>query len=80
VRDALKDPYNFEFLNLSADAKERDLEVALLNDVEKFLMEMGRGFALVGRQFPLRVVDEETGEEAEFFVDCSDSRFIPIAA
>lgn len=32
-------------------------------------MEMGRGFALVGRQFPLRVVDEETGEEDEFFVD-----------
>jgi predicted nuclease of restriction endonuclease-like (RecB) superfamily len=69
VRDALKDPYNFEFLSLSADAKERDLEAALLNDVEKFLMEMGRGFALAGRQFPLRVVDEETGAEAEFFVD-----------
>jgi predicted nuclease of restriction endonuclease-like (RecB) superfamily len=32
-------------------------------------MEMGRGFALVGRQFPLRVTDEETGEEDEFFVD-----------
>lgn len=69
VRDAIKDPYNFEFLNLSADAKERDLELALLNDVQKFLMEMGRGFALVGRQFPLRVPDEETGVEAEFFID-----------
>ena len=69
VRDALKDPYNFDFLNLSADAKERDLEQALLSDVQSFLMEMGRGFALVGRQFPLRVVDEETGEEAEFFLD-----------
>ena len=32
-------------------AKERDLEAALLNDVQSFLMEMGRGFALVGRQF-----------------------------
>ena len=69
VRDALKDPYNFEFLSLSADAKERDLEAALLNDVQSFLMEMGRGFALVGRQFPLRVRDEETGEESEFFLD-----------
>jgi predicted nuclease of restriction endonuclease-like (RecB) superfamily len=69
VRDALKDPYNFEFLNLSVDAKERDLENALLNDVQSFLMEMGRGFALVGRQFPLRVPDEETGEESEFFLD-----------
>ncbi len=69
VRDAIKDPYNFEFLSLSAEAKERDLELALLNDVQSFLMEMGRGFALVGRQFPLRVPDDETGEEQEFFVD-----------
>ncbi|HEY5342747.1 MAG TPA: PDDEXK nuclease domain-containing protein [Solirubrobacteraceae bacterium] len=69
VRDAIKDPYNFEFLGMSTRAKERDLEQALLNDVQSFLMEMGRGFALVGRQFPLRVVDEETGEEDEFFID-----------
>jgi predicted nuclease of restriction endonuclease-like (RecB) superfamily len=69
IRDALKHPYNFEFLNLGADAKERDLEEALLNDVHSFLVEMGRGFALVGRQFPLRVVDADTGEESEFFLD-----------
>jgi len=69
VRDALKDPYNFEFLRLSEQAKERDLELALLNDVQSFLMEMGRGFALVGRQFPLRVRDEETGQDQEFFLD-----------
>jgi predicted nuclease of restriction endonuclease-like (RecB) superfamily len=69
VRDAIKDPYNFEFLGLSAKAKERDLELALLNDVQSFLMEMGRGFALVGRQFPLKIVDEETGEDEEFFID-----------
>jgi predicted nuclease of restriction endonuclease-like (RecB) superfamily len=69
VRDAIKDPYNFEFLGLSRKAKERDLEQALLNDIQSFLMEMGRGFALVGRQFPLRVTDEETGEDHEFFID-----------
>jgi predicted nuclease of restriction endonuclease-like (RecB) superfamily len=69
VRDAIKDPYNFEFLGLSETAKERDLELALLNDVQSFLVEMGRGFALVGRQFSLRVTDEETGEEQEFFID-----------
>jgi hypothetical protein len=39
VRDAIKDPYNFEFLGLSREAKERDLEQALLNDVQSFLME-----------------------------------------
>jgi len=69
VRDAIKDPYNFEFLDMSTRVKERDLEQALLNDVQSFLMEMGRGFALVGRQFPLRIVDEETGKEEEFFID-----------
>ena len=51
------------------EAKERELEHALLNDIQSFLMEMGRGFALVGRQFPLKIVDEETGEEDEFFID-----------
>jgi len=40
VRDAIKDPYNFEFLGLSRKAKERDLEQALLNDIQSFLMEM----------------------------------------
>jgi predicted nuclease of restriction endonuclease-like (RecB) superfamily len=69
VRDAIKDPYNFEFLGLSRRAKERDLELALLDDIQSFLMEMGRGFALVGRQFPLKIVDEDTGEEQAFFID-----------
>jgi predicted nuclease of restriction endonuclease-like (RecB) superfamily len=69
VRDAIKDPYNFEFLHLSAQARERDLELALLNDIQSFLMEMGRGFALAGRQFPLKVPDRDTGESHEFFLD-----------
>jgi predicted nuclease of restriction endonuclease-like (RecB) superfamily len=69
VRDALKDPYNFEFLRLSETAREHDLELALLGDVQSFLVEMGRGFALVGRQFPLRVLDAESGARHEFFLD-----------
>jgi predicted nuclease of restriction endonuclease-like (RecB) superfamily len=69
VRDALKDPYNFEFLGLTETVRERDLELALLGDVQSFLVEMGRGFALVGRQFPLRIADGETGTWQEFFLD-----------
>ena len=69
VRDAIKDPYNFEFLRLGPEAKERDLESALLRDVESFLMEMGRGFALVGRQWPLRIPNAEGGPDTEFFID-----------
>ncbi len=69
VRDAIKDPYNFEFLKLADQSKERDLETALLRDVESFLMEMGRGFALVGRQWPLRIPNSEGGPDTEFFID-----------
>jgi predicted nuclease of restriction endonuclease-like (RecB) superfamily len=69
VRDAIKDPYNFEFLKLAHQSKERDLETALLRDVESFLMEMGRGFALVGRQWPLRIPNSEGGPDTEFFID-----------
>jgi predicted nuclease of restriction endonuclease-like (RecB) superfamily len=76
VRDAIKDPYRFEFLSLGAEAKERDLEMALLNDIQSFLMEMGQGFALVGRQRPLRVHDDETGIEQEFFLDLLFYNFI----
>jgi predicted nuclease of restriction endonuclease-like (RecB) superfamily len=69
VRDAIKDPYNFEFLNLGPKAREHDIETALLRDVESFLMEMGRGFALVGRQWPLRIPNVEGGPDSEFFID-----------
>lgn len=69
VRDAIKDPYHFEFLAIGSDAKERDLEQALLRDVESFLMEMGRGFALVGRQWPLRIPGDDGEPDSEFFID-----------
>lgn len=69
VQDAIKDPYNFEFLALAEHAREKDLEDALISEVQAFLLEMGRGFALVGRQWNLKVKDEETGEEQDFFID-----------
>lgn len=50
-----KDPYLFDFLNLRDDANERAVELGLLEHVEKFLLELGAGFALVGRQVPLEV-------------------------
>jgi predicted nuclease of restriction endonuclease-like (RecB) superfamily len=50
-----KDPYLFDFLNLRDDANERAVEMGLLEHVEKFLLELGAGFALVGRQVHLEV-------------------------
>ena len=55
AEQTLKDPYNFDFLTLRADAQERDLEDGLLDHVWKFLLELGVGFAFVGRQVHLKV-------------------------
>ncbi len=54
-----KDPYLFDFLNLHDDANERAVELGLLEHVEKFLLELGAGFALVGRQVHLEVGDQD---------------------
>ena len=55
ARQLIKDPYNFDFLTLSADAAERELEQGLLAHIRKFLLELGAGFAFVGQQVPLEV-------------------------
>jgi predicted nuclease of restriction endonuclease-like (RecB) superfamily len=55
VRATLKDPYLFDFLSLGTAAQERELENALVQHIEKFLLELGAGFAFVGKQFPLEV-------------------------
>ncbi len=54
-----KDPYLFDFLNLRDPANERAVEDALLAHIEKFLLELGVGFALVGRQIHLDVGDQD---------------------
>lgn len=59
----LKDPYVFDFLTIGDDAHERDVEKALVFHVEKFLLELGSGFAFVGRQYHLDVGDQD------FYID-----------
>ncbi len=63
AQQILKDPYNFDFLSLSDDVHERDLEKALLENIRQFLLEMGEGFAFVGNQYRLEVGGDE------FFID-----------
>ena len=53
ARQALKDPYVFDFLTLTEDAAERELERGLLAHIRKFLLELGTGFAFVGQQHHL---------------------------
>ncbi len=58
AQQLIKDPYSFDFLTLTKEAKERDIENALIEHIQEFLLELGAGFAFVGRQVPLEVDDE----------------------
>lgn len=51
----LKDPYIFDFLTLAKDYKEKDLEDQLVKHITQFLLELGAGFAFVGRQYHLEI-------------------------
>jgi predicted nuclease of restriction endonuclease-like (RecB) superfamily len=59
AEQTLKDPYNFDFLTLRSDAHERDLEQGLLDHIQKFLLELGVGFAFVGRQHHLEISGQD---------------------
>lgn len=59
AQQVLKDPYNFDFLTLGDDVREKDLEAGLLEHLRKFLVELGKGFAFVGSQVPLEVGGED---------------------
>jgi predicted nuclease of restriction endonuclease-like (RecB) superfamily len=60
---SLEDPYIFDFLTLTEPFQERELETGLVRHLEKFLLELGQGFAFVGRQYRLDVGGED------FYID-----------
>lgn len=55
AEQTLKDPYNFDFLTIDTKAKEREIELGLMAHIQKFLLELGQGFAFIGRQYPITV-------------------------
>ena len=63
AQQLIKDPYTFDFLTLTQDYNERELEKALIDHITKFLLELGTGFAFVGRQKGLQV------GERDFYLD-----------
>ena len=63
AKDTLKDPYIFDFLTLDKPFRERELEAGLVDHLERFLLELGAGFAFVGRQVHLDVAEED------FYID-----------
>lgn len=63
AQSILKNPYLFDFLSLGQDAHEREIEKGLIDHIEKFLLELGEGFAFLGRQYHLQI------EEQDFYLD-----------
>ena len=61
ARQMTKDPYNFDFLVLREEYDEKELKSALIASIERFLLELGKGFAYMGREYRL-----DLGEEEEF--------------
>jgi len=63
ARETIKDPYHFDFLGLEDDAQEREIERELTRRITDFLLELGKGFAFIGRQYKIEV------SETDYFID-----------
>jgi len=59
ANEIMKDPYNFDFVTLTGKYKEKELEDALIDNIAKFLLELGQGFAYIGRQVPVKTGKKE---------------------
>lgn len=78
AQQLFKNPYHFEFLNLQENFVEKDLEEALVTNITNFLLELGQGFAYVGRQMELRVDDETTFFPDLIFYHIPQKRYVII--
>ena len=63
AEQTLKDPYVFDFMTMTKPYIERDIENQLIDNISKFLLELGKGFAFVGRQYHLKV------GESDYYID-----------
>ena len=63
AKQIIKDPYNFDFLAITNKYNEKELKEALVDNITRFLLELGEGFAFVGKEYRLLV------GETEFFID-----------
>ncbi len=89
AQSIIKDPYLFDFLGLTESINERALEAGLIAHVEKFLLELGIGFALIGRQQHLEIGDQDFYLDLLFYhwklrcfvvIDLKTREFTPEAA
>lgn len=82
----MKDPYIFDFVEFREGMIERELEDELVGNIAKLLLEMGKGFAFMGNQYPLKLGDDEFALDLLFYntilhcyvvVDLKTKKFIP---
>ena len=82
----LKDPYIFDFIELSQPYQEKDIENQLINHLTKFLLELGKGFAFLGRQYHLQVGESDYYLDLLFYhaklkcyvvIELKNTKFIP---
>lgn len=59
AKDIFKDPYNFDFITLNEKINELEIENQLIQKISKFLLELGKGFAYIGRQYHIKVANED---------------------
>jgi predicted nuclease of restriction endonuclease-like (RecB) superfamily len=86
AQETIKDPYIFDFLTLSEPYKERDIENQLIENITKFLLELGKGFAFIGRQYHLEIAGNDYYLDLLFYhvilkcyvvIELKNTRFIP---
>lgn len=65
--ETLKDPYKFDFLTLESNVQELELEKQLTENIMQFLLELGKGFAFVGRQYPIQIGKKERKLDLLFY-------------
>ena len=67
AKELFKSPYNLDFLTVSEEAHEREIEQGLIDDMRKFLLELGAGFAFLDRQSHLEVAGEDFYTDLLFY-------------
>ena len=86
AQQTLKDPYTFDFMAMTAPFNERDVERQLTQHITQFLLELGKGFAFIGRQYHLEVAGNDYFIDLLFYhvtlkcyvvVELKNRRFIP---
>ncbi|ABG60182.1 PDDEXK nuclease domain-containing protein [Cytophaga hutchinsonii] len=86
AQQTLKDPYNFDFVNMAGTMKEKDLEKQLITHISKFLLELGKGFAFVGQQYHLEIAENDYYLDLLFYhiklkcyvvIELKNTKFVP---